>query len=446
MSAMLTPFLGHSLGQRHQPYDQEERDLERAHRARSVFQSNSIRKRDQNYLLFSSLGLPVEQSPPQDRHDPSQPSNETERTPPHDQGSASRFLKDNDSDCMSDAADYGEDDEDAEQFFNILMEDSPGEEQDEHQDLEVEEATTPTPLSRWPMTVNQDIEPSGATVSTSLRRQPRTERREMGPRIGTARSHDNDSSPSTPRQASFTSANPSLPFKLENCEDEDRQLILQYALAKDEPIAPYYNAHSVHLDDPDREIKNFDISLLLAFAGNAALYEEALAILYGENFFGFDNPRVMLWWMKRIGDNSTRKLRHLTIQFTEGQVHYRGYTIEDAREERLWYNTLLWFKPRQQLEEVLLCFNKWTDGHWEKAHWHVIELWEIEMKRRIYHLLLSFRGLGSVHINPGKLIQENEVRTLITAMTLDVGATTPQEVTRMGKGTLRMGSTKWSMA
>ena len=308
------------------------------------------------------------------------------------------------------------------------------------------DTVAPTLLSRQPRTTRKQMRSEEDTAPKPLFCRSGAGLDGMSPTVDTACSHESDDSSSTPRQqGSFTDPNSSKHFRLFDCEDEDRKLILHYIMKQDRPIMPHYNAHSVHLDDPNKDLENFDISMLLATAGNAALYDEALTALYGENAFGFQSPRIMQWWMKRIGENSTRKLRHLIIQFTEGHVPYRGFTIEDAREEKIWYDTLSYLKPRQQLEQIFLNFEKWTNGHWEKGRWQKAEDSDLQLKSRIYHILLTFRGLNSAQVTSENVVTESEAKVLETAMTLRADETTPPEVLRMESITVSRGK-KWSMA
>lgn len=305
---------------------------------------------------------------------------------------------------ISTAADRGESNEGAQNFVSIL---------DEDQNLQMPEDDLSAPLTRCSTIENTTMESRAARADAPSPQTPR------------------ESWDVSPERSPLNHAHLQT-FRFLDCPDDVYKLILHFALVRDRDrtIVPYYNANSVELDEPDKEYQNIDISLLVATAGNNVLYEAALTALYGGNRFDFQEPRVMLWWLKRIGDNSVSKLRKVRLGIIQGEHQFRGYTIPDVRIEKLWYDTLVWFKPRQRLTEIFINLAPWTISRWTKDGWEEAEADEMAPKYGVYRTLLSFRGLDSAIVNPGPFVDAGAARILEEAMTLPQGGSS-QEISRM---------------
>ena len=114
---------------------------------------------------------------------------------------------------------------------------------------------------------------------------------------------------------------------------------------KQRNIHPLYNKGSVHLrikeyhekdpcvlsaNDIDESCKhdNFDVTYL--FVGDRMWYEDAATILYGANYFAFEDPRLLKWWLQRIGDTNTGKVRHLRIGKLLSLCLFRAFPAQSS--------------------------------------------------------------------------------------------------------------------
>jgi len=225
------------------------------------------------------------------------------------------------------------------------------------------------------------------------------------------------------------------PFRFPDCGENVRQLILKHALVKPyEIIAPYYNATSVEVEKPYMEWEDFDISLLLAAAGNRALYEEMLTALYGKNCFEFSDPKLMLWWLKRIGDNNVSRLRDIRIYFNKGEYDDLALPV---RVEKIWYSVVVYLKPRHQLQRLGASFSKWEHTGEEEP--------DITNPRLgVYRTLFSFRGLVTAQVVPGGFVNDQNARDLVMAMETWPGVSNRR--LRLIEQSIRERGTKRSMA
>ena len=266
---------------------------------------------------------------------------------------------------------------------------------------------------------SQTPQPLEDDLSTPLTRCGRTQIKELNSKGDIAQSTDYSSI---------------APFRFLNCEANVRNIILQHALVRKNRIVPMYNATSVEVENAWAHWEDRDISLLLAFAGNGALYEEALTVLYGGNTFEFYDAQRMLWWLQRIGDNSTSKLRHVAIHLNAGLLEEYMFPI---RLEKLWYNTLVWYKPRQRLSSLGVSFVAWPDF---PAHSPEIS----GPRLGVVRTLLGFRGLEDTYVESGPWLHVDFAYILADAMRLPEGANSPDA--REFEEMIKEDRPKWSMA
>ncbi|KAL6717553.1 hypothetical protein ACLMJK_005468 [Lecanora helva] len=225
----------------------------------------------------------------------------------------------------------------------------------------------------------------------------------------TERTSSNDSSATT-REDLAKGLRRLQSFPLLKCDYPVRRSLFHFALIKKRKIIPYYNAGSVQLHDPNRHLRNFNINLLLATAGDATLYQEALSALYSDNTFKFTDPRVMSWWLKRIGDNNVGRLRSVKMKLNDGPYHSKsGELIGHVRMERLWFTSLAYLKSRHKLEALYIDFRNWrkniciiSPGGGGQCEQLPVD----EMKPKLDYVktLMTFQGLKEFRFKPGYLI------------------------------------------
>ena len=214
------------------------------------------------------------------------------------------------------------------------------------------------------------------------------------------------------------------PFNYQDCPDEVRKQLLRSLLLSSRKIKPYYNCGSVEVAAHKASRENYT-TMLVAFAGNKALLDEATAILYGENVFDLSRAKVALWWLKRIGPNIS-KLKHLKITVEEGVLDQFL-----TRIETLWSSIFYLLETKHKLQTLAVSFARWTlhvnnaDGlDPDKSCF----IWE--PRYGVLRSLLNFRGLERVVVTHGPFVTEHFAEVLQEALLLGEGETN-EEVVRL---------------
>ena len=217
------------------------------------------------------------------------------------------------------------------------------------------------------------------------------------------------------------------PFNLLGCPDNALQQILRCVLVSDDQITPYWNFGALESGLEKSNKKNFT-TILVAFAGNKKLIDEATLILYGENTFNLQRPKVSLWWLKHIGSNNVSRIKNLIISVDEGVMDCFG-----TRNENLWYSIFLLLKAQHKLQCLEVCFLNWTDRIIDNDHHHNERhnngrnprtdkvVWA--PRRRILTTLLSFRGLVKASIWPGSMVNQYCTDLVQDAIVMEPGQT-----------------------
>ena len=224
----------------------------------------------------------------------------------------------------------------------------------------------------------------------------------------------------TPKTSPRAHHKTSGPFRFLDCEPKVRDVILQHALTQDHMIEPYYRIGSLELGakDHDSNEENYDISILLATAGSPTLYDQARTALYGSNHLHFDDPRLLLWWLKAIGSN-IRRVRNLSLTLSEGEV-LPGDAVS-IRQEKIWYNALVWLKSRHRLHNLDLDFGGWKFLKGNRANTDS-QIEDSEKARHdVYRTLLKYRELKEVRVEPGPWLKDPYASILERAMSLGIG-------------------------
>lgn len=229
---------------------------------------------------------------------------------------------------------------------------------------------------------------------------------------------------------------PSKPFRFMDCPSNIRDRILQYVLIDDHVLRPTYHVGSVEVERAHDYRDNYDISMLIATAGNLKLYEEACCTLYGGNVFYFWDPREMLWWVKKIGKN-LQKVQILQLELCKGEVPAQ---MSPVFGEKLWYNAFLWLKSRHKLESLMINFEWWNQNDIREEQ----DLDVLEARKSAYTTLLKYRELRHVEIVPGSQIHEGFASHLVTAMAMKAGES--NEDIKEIEHNLRPRGKKYSMA
>lgn len=216
----------------------------------------------------------------------------------------------------------------------------------------------------------------------------------------------------------------SLPFV--EWPDEVRQRMLVSILVReDEPIIPYYHEGSVkgYIEEPKNP--NYDITMLLATAGEPWLYQQALEIFYGQNVWEFRNPRVALWWLKKLG-TKVALLRHINIHLTQG-----WWGIGCTPLEKLWCILIVWMKPRVRLHTIEVSFEQWDHALVHRHAETPTKYFPVaESRLGVWSTLLSFRGLNYTNITAGPFVPYEYAAALSRSMLL-VGSQVDTEAERL---------------
>ncbi len=204
----------------------------------------------------------------------------------------------------------------------------------------------------------------------------------------------------------------SIPFV--EWPDEVRQQMLISMLVKDDgSIIPYYHQGSVEGNWEETRKPNYDITMLLATAGEPRLYQQALEIFYSKNVWEFGNPRVAQWWLEKLG-TKVALLRHINIGLTQGV-----WGIGSTPLEKLWYTLIAWMKPRVRLDTIKVSFEKWDHALVHNRNEPPTEFFPVaESRLGVWSTLLSFRGLKSTDISPGPFVPYDYTAALARTMVL----------------------------
>ena len=229
------------------------------------------------------------------------------------------------------------------------------------------------------------------------------------------------------------------PFNYQGCPDKVRKQLLRCLLVGNKKIKPYYNFGSLEVPAHKSCRENYT-TMIVAFAGNKELLDEATTILYGENVFELQRAKVSLWWLQRIGPNIS-KLKHLKITVEEGVLDQFL-----TRLETLWSAIFYLLERKHKLQSLAVSFARWTlhvnnaDGLDPDKHSFV---WE--PRYEVLRSLSSFRGLDRVVVTPGPFVTEHFAEVLEEALIMGPGQTN-EEVIRLAEEIAPPKRTKYSFA
>ena len=216
----------------------------------------------------------------------------------------------------------------------------------------------------------------------------------------------------------------SLPF-IEWPNGVRQQMLISMLVKEGEPIIPYYHEGSVEGTRDETKNPNYNITMLLATAGSPQLYQQALETFYSQNVWEFRNPRVALWWLKKLGTKATL-LRHINIHLTQG-----WWGIGSTPSEKLWYILLVWMKPRVTLSTIHVSFAQWDHAVVHPKEEPPMKYFPVaETRLGVWSTLLSFRGLNVVDVTPGPFVPNKYAAALVRSMIL-VGDQVDAEAERL---------------
>ena len=204
----------------------------------------------------------------------------------------------------------------------------------------------------------------------------------------------------------------SLPF-VEWPDEVRQQMLISMLVKEDDSIIPYYHEGSVEGTRDETKKPNYDITMLLATAGDPRLYQQALEIFYSQNVWEFRNPRVALWWLLKLG-TKVALLRHINIHLTQG-----WWGIGSTPLEKLWYILIVWMKPRVELSTIQVSFKQWDHAVVHPKEEPPRKYFPVaESRLGVWSTLLSFRGLNVVDIAPGPFVPYKYAAALARSMLL----------------------------
>ena len=211
------------------------------------------------------------------------------------------------------------------------------------------------------------------------------------------------------------------PFNLLGCSDDVLEQILFNFFESDEEIRPFWNFEA--LEVPPKVACNENISgpVLVAFAGNKRLMDLATTILYSDNIFDLRDARISLWWLKRIGSN-TSKLRYLKLSVGQGVVDSFG-----TRSESLWLEIILLLKAKSNLVNLDVNFAGWTgDIDCDDGLNPATSVYILEPKCAFVRTLLTFRNIKRTIMKPSIYVPKSTINTLRSALVMPSGQTSPR--------------------
>ena len=204
----------------------------------------------------------------------------------------------------------------------------------------------------------------------------------------------------------------SLPF-VEWPDEVRQQMLISILVKDDESIIPYYHQGSVEGNWEETRKPNYDITMLLATAGETRLYQQALETFYSKNVWEFKNPRVAQWWLNKLG-TKVALLRHLNIELTQGV-----WGIGSTPLEKLWYILIVWMKPRVELHTIKVSFERWDHALVNNRNEPPTEFFPVaESRLGVWSTLLSFQGLNSSDVSSGPFVPYDYAAALARNMVL----------------------------
>ena len=208
------------------------------------------------------------------------------------------------------------------------------------------------------------------------------------------------------------------PFNLLGCSDVVLEKILLTIFEDEEKIKPFWNFEALEVPAGVACNENIFGPILVAFAGNKRLMEQATTILYSGKIFELRDAKISLWWLRRIGSNIS-KLRSLKISVGEGVVDSFG-----TRSELLWLEIILLLKAQSNLINLDVDFADWTgeidrDDGLDPA----TSVYIREPRYDFVRTLSTFRNIQSTNIKPGTYVPKPTTTTLRRALVMAPGET-----------------------
>lgn len=207
------------------------------------------------------------------------------------------------------------------------------------------------------------------------------------------------------------------PFNFLGCPDDVLRQILCCILVRDRQIKPYWNLGALEVAADQCCKENFT-TILVAFAGNRKLIDEATTVLYSENVFKLQHAKVSLWWLRRIGSNVS-KIKTLIISVEEGVIDGCG-----TRCETLWYSIFLLLEAKHTLQSLKVSFARWTyqpDSEDDLDPDKASNIWE--PRYGVVRILTGFRGLDRAIVTPGPYVTRHCAEVLEDALVMSPGQT-----------------------
>lgn len=146
--------------------------------------------------------------------------------------------------------------------------------------------------------------------------------------------------------------NPAEPFDFKRLPRSIRYKIFTIALSHSDPIHPIQDAitrgQPLHGEGP-----SFSSITAAMLPVSKQFCIEASEIFYGLNRFRFQEPRVALWWFKRIGSN-VPKVKNVTFLLSSC-----FYDPTNTPKERVWVILLNCLRPKQRFTRLTISFQNW---------------------------------------------------------------------------------------
>lgn len=203
------------------------------------------------------------------------------------------------------------------------------------------------------------------------------------------------------------------PFRFLDLSGEIRTQILGYLLVESPNIQPYYNNGTVELPEQIEPFEENNTALLLS--GNKQFYEDSSAVLYGRNTFLFHDPKVGLWWLKRIGSN-VKRLRRIQFWLSEGEAN--PIDIVYTLKEKQWSMLFHWLQNRHELQKISISFLPWNEA--DDEHKYINE--DIVAAREdSIQCLFEYRGLKHANVEAGAYVGQKLADMLERSMLLPKG-------------------------
>jgi hypothetical protein len=145
-----------------------------------------------------------------------------------------------------------------------------------------------------------------------------------------------------------------------------------------------------------RELQNIDIGL---FRANALFNNMGSTVYYSENVFVFNDARSCQWFLQKIGDMNTSRLRKVVFNISSGfflSMEHRS--AFDICEERRWCHVFRSLRFKHRFDSCVIRFFGFNDLEERDDLWEMDKIVMSQARIDLVPVLSSLRGMKEVRI------------------------------------------------